>query len=172
MSGISKYKYQNSKFDTEDELMKLELIRLVLLQKIQLENINNCINEIIIDKNDLQNILQEIIITNKVLDIKLKMKSNLYRILLENKRVNHYTKLLIMLNTYNHFKDYYIPNKKLTRILKIDKKNLIVLLHQLQDDNIIKLYYVGKKRYFKFNLEEEKKNNDIFHYDWLNDDDD
>ena len=62
----------NSKFDTEDELMKLELIRLVLLQKIQLENINNCINEIIIDKNDLQNILQEIIITNKVLDIKLK----------------------------------------------------------------------------------------------------
>lgn len=72
MSGISKYKYQNSKFDTEDELMKLELIRLVHLQKIQLENINNCINEIIIDKNDLHNILQEIIITNKVLDIKLK----------------------------------------------------------------------------------------------------
>ena len=98
------------------------------------------------------------------------MKSNLYRILLENKRVNHYTKLLIMLNTYNHFKDYYIPNKKLTRILKIDKKNLIVLLHQLQDDNIIKLYYVGKKRYFKFNLEEEKKTNDIFHYDWLEED--
>lgn len=72
MSGISKYKYQNSKFDTEDELMKLELIRLVHLQKIQLENINNCINEIIIDKNDLHNILQETIITNKVLDIKLK----------------------------------------------------------------------------------------------------
>lgn len=72
MSGISKYKYQNSKFDTEDELMKLELIRLVHLQKIQLENINNCINEIIIDKNDLHNILHEIIITNKVLDIKLK----------------------------------------------------------------------------------------------------
>ena len=45
MSGISKYKYQNSKFDTEDELMKLELIRLVHLQKIQLENINNCIND-------------------------------------------------------------------------------------------------------------------------------
>ena len=99
------------------------------------------------------------------------MKSNLYRILLENNRVNHYTKLLIMLNTYNHFKDYYIPNKKLTRILKIDKKNLIVLLHQLQDDNIIKLYYVGKKRYFKFNLEEEKKTNDIFHYDWWEDED-
>lgn len=72
MSGISKYKYQNSKFDTEDELMKLELIRLVHLQKIQLENINNCINEIIIDRNDLHNILQETIITNKVLDIKLK----------------------------------------------------------------------------------------------------
>lgn len=72
MSGISKYKYQNSKFDTENELMKLELIRLVHLQKIQLENINNCINEIIIDKNDLHNILQETIITNKVLDIKLK----------------------------------------------------------------------------------------------------
>lgn len=72
MSGISKYRYQNSKFDTEDELMKLELIRLVHLQKIQLENINNCINEIIIDRNDLHNILQETIITNKVLDIKLK----------------------------------------------------------------------------------------------------
>ena len=72
MSGISKYKYQNSKFDTEDELMKLELIRLIHLQKIQLENLNNCINEIIIDRNDLHNILQETIITNKVLDIKLK----------------------------------------------------------------------------------------------------
>lgn len=99
------------------------------------------------------------------------MKSNLYRILLENKRVNHYTKLLIMLNTYNHFKDYYIPNKKLTRILKIENNRVRGLLKQLQDDNIIKLYYVGKKRYFKFNLEEEKKTNDIFHYDWLEDED-
>ena len=78
------------------------------------------------------------------------MKCNLYRILLENKRVNHYTKLLIMLNTYNHFKDYYIPNKKLTRILKIENNRVRGLLKQLQDDNIIKLYFRYDFLYYNF----------------------
>lgn len=99
------------------------------------------------------------------------MKSNLYHILLENKRVNHYTKLLIMLNTYNHFKDYYIPNKKLTRILKIENNRVRGLLKQLQDDNIIKLYYIGKKRYFRFLTKDKKENIEIFDYNWLEEED-
>ena len=55
----------------DNGLKELDLKRLIHLQKIQLENITNCINEIIIDKNDLHNLLQEVIITNKVMNIKL-----------------------------------------------------------------------------------------------------
>lgn len=98
---------------------------------------------------------------------------NIYKVLLANKRVNNYTKLLIILNNLNYYKDYYIPNKKLENKLKINKKRVICLLHQLQEDNIIKIGYKGKKRYFKFvtKNEKEKKNHiKLFKYDWLNDD--
>lgn len=67
MSGISKYKYQSSKFDSEDELKRLNIKRLIHLQDLQLKTLLNCISESIIDKNDLFNITQELIITNKVL---------------------------------------------------------------------------------------------------------
>ena len=38
MSGISKYKYQSSKFDSEDELKRLNIKRLIHLQDLQLKN--------------------------------------------------------------------------------------------------------------------------------------
>ena len=108
---------------------------------------------------------------------KNKDKKNIIDVLLNNKRVNNYTKLLIILNTLDYFKDYYIPNKKLMNRLKINKKRIIVLLHQLEEDNIIKLYYKGRKRYFVFLAFSEDKesevkpvfsnNNDVFDYDWL-----
>ena len=105
------------------------------------------------------------------------MKNNIYRILLDNKRVNHYTKLLILLNTFDYYNDHYIPNKKLMRLLKTYKANVVDLLHQLEEDKIIKLMYTKKRRYFKFTMEEYKREeiktnyDDIFNYDWLNEED-
>lgn len=101
------------------------------------------------------------------------MKNNIIKILLKNKRVNSYTKLLITLNTLNYYEDYYIPNKKLMNMLKIHKKNIISLLKQLEEDKIIKLFYKGRKRYFVFleNEKEEKKKEtpSLYDYNWLED---
>ena len=101
------------------------------------------------------------------------MKNNIYRILLDNKRVNHYTKLLILLNTFAYYEDYYIPNKKLMRLLNTYKANVVDLLHQLEEDKLIKLIYTNKKkRYFRFIQKIEKEDKpDIFNYDWLNEED-
>ncbi len=111
-------------------------------------------------------------------------KENIINILLKNKRVNNYTKLLIYLSRLNYYKDDYIPNKKLMNMLNINKQNLIRrLLKQLEDDKIIKIFYKGRKRYFKYiintvediediNDEENINNNrriELFDYDWLND---
>ena len=97
-------------------------------------------------------------------------KNNIVKILLENSRVNNYTKLLIYLKTLDFYKDYYIPNKKLMNYLKINKNRIIVLLHQLEEDNIISLHYKKRKRYFTFiyGESERKEIPVIFEYDWLN----
>lgn len=110
-----------------------------------------------------------------------KEKGNIINLILKNKRVNNYTKLMILLNTLNYYEDYYIPNRKLMNLLKVNKKNIIRLLHQLEDDKIIKIFYKSKKRFFifiGFNNEISEKNeiksdhlevrNNIFDYDWLN----
>lgn len=97
-------------------------------------------------------------------------KSNIIKILLENSRVNNYTKLLIYLNTLDYYKEYYIPNKKLMNFLKIRKNKVILLLHQLEEDNIITLHYKNRKRYFTFiyGESERKEIPVIYDYDWLN----
>lgn len=96
--------------------------------------------------------------------------NNIIKILLENKRVNNYTKLLIYLNTLDYYKEYYIPNKKLMNYLKVNKNRIIVLLHQLEEDNIIILHYKKRKRFFEFiyNNEKRKEIPVIYEYDWLN----
>lgn len=101
-------------------------------------------------------------------------KSDIIKILLNNSRVNNYTKLLLKLSVLDYLEDYYIPNKKLMNQLKIHKKNLIVLLHQLEEDKVIKIFYQNRKRYFTFiadmfNNEEEteERQNNIFDYNWL-----
>ena len=105
----------------------------------------------------------------------MKKDNNIIKILLNNKRVNNYTKLLIILNTLDFYKDYYIPNKKLMNMLGLTKYWVIQLLKQLNEDNVIKIFYKGRKRYFTFidnSCKEEKeeiKKEDIFDYDWLND---
>ena len=99
---------------------------------------------------------------------------NIIKILLANKKVNNYTKLMIYLNTLDYYEDYYIPNKKLMNMLGISKKWIIILLKQLQEDRIISIRYKGRKRYFMFiknsNDDDEIKennNNQIFDYNWL-----
>lgn len=108
-------------------------------------------------------------------------KNNIIKIVLNNKRVNNYTKLMIMLNTLDYFEDYYIPNKKLMNMLGTEKNKIRGLLHQLEEDEIIKVFYKKRKRYFTFiarvkekeeqkEVENNNNHNNLFDYDWLNDD--
>ena len=98
--------------------------------------------------------------------------------MLKNDRVNNYTKLMIILNTLNFYEDYYIPNRKLMNMLNINKNRVIVLLKQLREDRVISIFYKGSKVYFTFKENEEesssqldhKKNNDVFDYNWLDED--
>lgn len=111
-----------------------------------------------------------------------KQKNNkIYKILLQNKRVNNYTKLLMLLNSLDYYEDYYIPNKKIINILKINKKNTIRLLHQLEEDKMIHVFYKNKKRFFTFTgepkestvnvdkIKQSEEYQEIFSYDWLSD---
>ena len=103
-----------------------------------------------------------------------KDNRNIIKILLNNEKVNNYTKLMVILNTLDHYEDYYIPNKKLTNMLSISKNNVRLLLHQLEDDKIIKVFYQGRKRYFTFiatsdSDEDKKYTNNLDDYNWLED---
>ena len=87
-------------------------------------------------------------------------KDDIFNILLDNKNVNYYTKLLILLSRYSYYYDYYIPNKKIMNTLHISDNNVRRLINKAKEDNIIKVYYKGNRRYFKFiNKEEEEKPN-------------
>ena len=112
-----------------------------------------------------------------------KDKVNIIKILLKNERVNNYTKLLIKLKQLDFYEDYYIPNRKLMNQLGLTKKWIIILLHQLEEDRIIKVFYKNRKRFFTFiatrDDEEEKVNQytdydelynvDLEGYNWLED---
>lgn len=102
--------------------------------------------------------------------------NSITKILKQSKYVNNYTKLLLLLNNLNYYGDYYIPNKKLQRMLNINKNRVIVLLHQAEAEGIIKLIYKDRKRYFIFNNEKSEndvtKKPDLFDYNWLEDSED
>lgn len=107
----------------------------------------------------------------------MRKKISLNKLLLREKNICCYTKLLIILYQLDYFNDHYIPNKKLENILKSDfkKRNIIYTLNKIKDDEIITIFYRGKKRYFSFNnlYENEPDNNEIpdLNYDWLNEND-
>lgn len=104
---------------------------------------------------------------------------NITSLLLKSKRVNNYARLMIILSRLNYYDDNYIPNQKLMKMLKTDKKWTIKLLQQLKEDRIIDIFYKGRKRYFIF-ITDDKKNKEeiieekkeLFDYDWLNEGDD
>lgn len=100
-----------------------------------------------------------------------KQNVNIIELILNSKRVNNYTKLMIYLNILNYYEDYYIPNKKIMNKLNINKKRSICLLKKLEEDRIISIFYKGRKRYFTFIAKTEEKNilnNDpVVDYNWL-----
>lgn len=82
--------------------------------------------------------------------------NNLYNILLNNEKVNTYTKILIILNqlSYNH--EFYIPNKKLLNIckkykIKINTRQLQNVLTSLVNNKLINIFHKGNYRYFNLN---------------------
>ena len=105
----------------------------------------------------------------------MRKKISLNKLLLENYKVNKYTKLLIVLYQLEYYNDSYIPNKKLQNMLKCSKRWIIDILKQLKDDEIITIFYRGKKRYFSFNNLYENGPDDnenlYLNYDWLNEND-
>ena len=100
-------------------------------------------------------------------------RNNIFQILIHCKKVNRFTKMIILLNWLDSMNDNYIPNRKLMNLLKIDKKSVKFLLHELEKENLISLFYKNKKRYFILHLDknrkniENKKNYDLFDYNWL-----
>ena len=69
----------------------------------------------------------------------------------------------------NYYKRHYIPNRLIANRLNLDIKLCPRLLNKFKEKGIIKIYYIGKKRYFKFVNEIEKKEVefDELNYDWL-----
>lgn len=100
-------------------------------------------------------------------------RNNIFQMLIHCKKVNRFTKMIILLNWLDSMNDNYIPNRKLMNLLKIDKKSVKFLLHELEKENLISLFYKNKKRYFILHLDKDKKNiekkinYDLYDYDWL-----
>lgn len=99
------------------------------------------------------------------------MKNNIFKSLLNDNNVNKYTKLYLILYQMNHYNRYYIPNKLIANRLKLSIRNSIRLLNMFKDKGIIKIYYIGKRRYFRFINDININVESNFDYDWLNDDD-
>lgn len=107
-----------------------------------------------------------------------KKSNNILNILKKSKYVNNYTKLLLLLNNLDYYGDYYIPNRKLEKMLKIkEPQNIRRLLNKAEDEGLIRLVYRDRKRFFMFinssikNQKEEEitKKPELFDYNWLED---
>ena len=105
-------------------------------------------------------------------------ENNIFKILLNDNNVNNYTKLYLILYQMNFYKKNYIPNKLIANRLNIDIQDSRKLLNVFKKKGIIVIYYIGKKKYFKFKdkkdtiLDESdyKTNKEIefdFDYNWL-----
>ena len=97
------------------------------------------------------------------------MENNIFKLILNDDNVNKYTKLYLILYQMNHYKRYYIPNRLIANRLNLDIKLCPRLLNKFKEKGIIKIYYIGKRRYFRFVNEINKKEVNYEDYDWLND---
>ena len=96
------------------------------------------------------------------------VNNNIFKSLLNDDNVNDYTKLYLILYQMNYYQRHYIPNKLISNRLNLKIPNCTRLLKRLEKNNIIKITYIGKKRYFKFinNI----KTTDYEEYNWLDSD--
>lgn len=105
------------------------------------------------------------------------VKNGIISIILDNKNVNFYTKLLIFLYYKNKNNTYNISDSEICKRLKLninsDRKKIYKTLCKLEEDKVIKINIVNRKRYFKWLIEEQKENNTIEllkileNYNWL-----
>lgn len=108
-------------------------------------------------------------------------KNGIISILLKNKNVDLYTKMIIFLYYKNQNCDYLITTELICKYLKLDNthynaRKIYLTLKQLEIDKIIKIKIKMRRRYFKWLINEENyekmfENKNIFipDYDWLND---
>ena len=103
---------------------------------------------------------------------------NIFQLLMNDNNVNNYTKLYLILYQMNYYKKNYIPNKLLANRLNMQIRDIRRLLNIFKKKGIIIIYYIGKKKYFKFkdnkdtilNETDYKTNEKIdfdFNYNWL-----
>ena len=97
------------------------------------------------------------------------MENNIFKLILNDDNVNKYTKLYLILYQMNYYKKNYIPNRLIANRLNLDIRNSRRLLKIFEEKGIIKIYYIGKRRYFRFVNEINKKEVNYEDYDWLND---
>lgn len=106
-------------------------------------------------------------------------KNSIISILLKDKNVNLYTKLLIFLYYKNQNEDYLITNELICKYLKLDntfynKKKIYFTLKELEQNNIIKVKIRKRRRTFIWKVDNDidklftNKNIFIPDYDWLN----
>ena len=107
-------------------------------------------------------------------------KNSIISILLSDKNVNLYTKLLIFLYYKNQNSDYLITTELICKYLKLDKtiynrKKIEFTLKELEKNKIIKIKIRNRRRFFKWliynDVDKLFTNKNIFipEYDWLND---
>lgn len=106
-------------------------------------------------------------------------KNSIISILLHNKNVNLYTKLLIFLFYKNKNKSYNISDLEICKRLNLDinkdRKRIYLILTKIEKDNIIKIKIQHQKRFFKWLLNDEKETNEntnqlidlLEQYNWL-----
>lgn len=102
--------------------------------------------------------------------MKRNKEYNVYRLLLEDDKVNIYAKIILLISQCNHFDRYYIPNKLIENKLKISKRQIHYVINELKNRGIIKVYYNGTKRYLKLCSYDYIANYEPFNDDWLSDD--
>lgn len=95
---------------------------------------------------------------------------NLNAILMRDKNVCVYTKLLILISQMNYFGKHDISNTLIVRRLGITKAYAIRTLNKMKQNGIIKINYNGPKRYITLCNYDYIVNFEPFTDDWLNGD--
>lgn len=103
-------------------------------------------------------------------------KKSIISLLLNDKNVNLYTKILIFIFYKNKSNNCKISDNDIIKYLKLnknDKKKIYRVLKEMENNKIIKINLINQRRTFTWLVEEEeekKKIIEIPEIDWLNND--